>query len=302
MRLCGFWCRVRMDLRARASGHSDSGIAIEDGLVFLRFFGMQIRCRIRVLSSGCLVTLVLLISLTSPLLMQAQVAPAGTLPTQTPPVPQANQKAPPQAERAPGYSTTQKLTPQAPEAVTPEAATPNLRAWEGLEVSAVQFEGVDRSRLNSIPASLAVQPNKPLRAADVRASLRRLYAMGLYTGIAVEGERHGNEVTIRFAGTPQLFLGRVTVDGVKSDRLASQLQRSTRLTAGTRYDKAKMDRAANLLTQTLQASGHYQATFTNTLTQHSSTALVDVHYHIKLGKQTKVGKVDVAGTPGMGVE
>lgn len=277
-------------------------------MVFLRFFGMQIRRRIRVLSSGCLVTLVLLISLISPLLMQAQVAPADNLPTQTPPVPQtspvpqANQKAPPQAVRAPGYSTTQKLTPQAPEAVTPEAATPNLRAWEGLKVSAVEFEGVDRSRLNSIPTSLAVQPNKPLRAADVRASLRRLYAMGLYTGIAVEGERHGNEVTIRFTGTPQLFLGRVTVDGVKSDRLASQLQRSTRLTAGTRYDKAKMDRAANLLTQTLQANGHYQATFTYTLTQHGSTALVDVHYHIKLGKQTKVGKVDVAGTPGMGVE
>ena len=231
--------------------------------------------------------------------MQAQVTPAGNPSKQSPPVPQVRQQTPPQADRAPGYSVTQKLTPQAPAAVAPQAATTNLRAWEGLEVSAVQFEGVDVSRLNLLPATLAVQPNKPLRAADIRESLRRLYATGLYTGIAVEGERHGNQVAVRFTGTPQFFLGRVTVDGLKSDQLASQLQRSTRLTAGTRYNRAKMARAANLLTQTLQANGFYQATFTDTLTKHSETALVDVHYHVKLGKQTRIGKLEVTGTPGM---
>ncbi|MGH9585822.1 MAG: POTRA domain-containing protein [Acidobacteriaceae bacterium] len=232
----------------------------------------------------------------------AQSTSAGNAPTQTPPVPPARQKAPPQAARVPGYGATHELTPKAPAVATQEATTTKLRAWEGLEVSAVEFEGVDRSRLKSLPESLAVKPNKPLRAADIRESLRRLFATGLYTGIAVEGERHGNEVKIRFAGTPQTFVGRVTVDGLKSDRLASQLQRSTRLTAGTRYDKAKMSRAANLLTQTLQADGYYQSMFTDTLARHPENALVDVHYHVKLGKRTRVGKVEVTGAPGITVE
>lgn len=268
----------------------------------MRVFGMQIRCGMRTLSAGCLLALILpTLPLIAPRSALAQANPPGNAPVQSPPVPQGKREAPPQAEKAPGYGVTQELTSQAPAAVTPQAATPNLRAWEGLEISAVQFEGVDRSRLNLLPASLAVQPNKSLRVMDIRESLRRLYATGLYSGIAVEGERHGNQVTIRFVGTPQMFLGRVTVDGLKSDRLASQLQRSTRLTAGTRYDGSKMNRAANLLTQTLQANGYYQATFTDTLTRHES-ALVDVHYHVKLGKQTRVGKVEVAGTPGMTVE
>jgi outer membrane protein assembly factor BamA len=240
--------------------------------------------------------------LAAPPVMRAQLVPAGNAPTQTPPVPQAQQKSPPQGARVPGYSVGDKLTPQALAIATPAAATANLRAMEGLQVNAVEFEGVDRSRLIPIPQMLAVQPHKVLRAADIRQSLRTLYATGLYKGIAVEGERRGNEVTIRFNGMPQMFVGRVTVDGLKSDRLASQLQRSTRLTAGTRYDEAKVERAANLLTETFQANGYYQATFSKTLTEQRSDALMDVHYHIKLGEQTRVGNVEVTGDSGMTLE
>lgn len=146
-----------------------------------------------------------------------------------------------------------------------------------------------------------MQPGRPLRAADVRQSLRELYATGLYQGIAVEGERHGNTVTIRFSGAPQFFLGRVTVDGVKSDRMASLLQRATRLTAGTRYTKTKMARAKNLLSETLKENGFYQATVEQTVTKHPANMEMDVHYHVHAGPQARVGKVAVAGSPGMSV-
>lgn len=240
--------------------------------------------------------------LATPAGLDAQVNPeSGIVPTQTPSVPKAQQKTPPQAARAPGYSVAHKLSPQAPPVGTREATTASLRAWEGLRVVAVEFDGVDRSRLAPVPESLAVQPHKALHAADVRQSLRDLFATGLYKGIVVEGKRRGDEVTIRFEGAPQMFLGRVTVDGLKSDQLETQLQRSTRLTAGTRYDGRKVERAANLLTETLQANGFYLATFTKTLTEHSAEALIDVHYHVKLGKQTRVGAVEVTGDPGMTV-
>lgn len=215
--------------------------------------------------------------------------------------PQAGQGAPPaQGARVPSYNGTHALTGNQP-AATAAGSTPNLRAWEGLRIAAVEFEGVDRERLEPLPEALATQPNRTMRAADVRDSLRRLYATGLYKGVAVEGARQGNQITIVFRGEPQFFLGRVTVRGVKNDRLASQLERATRLTAGTRYDKAKMDRASRLLTQTLQENGYYLGIFDTNLAQDTADALMNIHYDVKLRKQTRVGAVAVSGDPGMTV-
>jgi outer membrane protein assembly factor BamA len=233
--------------------------------------------------------------------LRAQVvqSPTGNATATTPPVPQVRQTAPPEGTRVPGYDDSKKLNAQSGKTAVPLAATNSLRAWEGLQIESIEFEGVDRSRLEPLPEMLAVQPHQALHSEDVRQSLRRLYATGLYKGISVEGERHGNEVTILFRGTPQMFLGRVTVEGLKDDRLTSQLQRATRLTAGTRYDNAKMKRATSLLTETLQENGYYLGTFDPTLTEESADAQVDVHYHVKLGKQTRVGAVQVKGDSGM---
>jgi len=197
--------------------------------------------------------------------------------------------------------TGQELSAERPAVTTQHASTDSLRAWEGLQVVAVEFKGVDRARLEPLPGELALQPNHPLRSEDVRESLRRLYATGLYKQIAVEGERNGNQVTIRFDGTPQLFLGRVTVKGVKSDLLASQLQRATRLNAGTRYDAAKMDRAEGLLRETLEDNGYYLSSLNEKQTEQAGDAQVNISYLVNLGSQTRVGDVQVQGDPGMPV-
>jgi outer membrane protein assembly factor BamA len=229
--------------------------------------------------------------------LQAQVAPSPNASPST----HVEQTAPSLGARAPGYNDAHTLSAKPAVDESTHATTKNLRAWEGLQVAAVEFRGVDRLRLEPLPEMLALQPNRPLRAEDVRQSLRRLYATGLYKGIAVEGERRGDEVTIRFDGTPQLFLGRVTVDGVKNDRLSSQLQRATRLTAGTRYDDAKMQRAGNLLTETLEENGYYLGNFGRTLSEDSADAQVDIHYHVNPGRQTRVGAVEVQGDAGITV-
>jgi outer membrane protein insertion porin family len=279
----------------------------------LRDFGLQIRGAARILRLGCFSALACMLALwfADPgLRAQAMNSAAGNppaTPTNAPATsagpqtgsPQAGQNAPPQAARAAGYDETQTLSAQAPVDTSSHAATNSLRAWEGLEVEAVEFAGVDRSRIEPLPEMLALQPGRALRAEDIRESLRRLYATGLYSGISAEGQRHGNAVTILFRGTAQFFIGGVTVDGVKDDQLTTQLQRATRLTAGTRYESAKMTRAASLLTQTLQENGYYQGTFDSTMTEDSADAQVDIRYQVNLGKQTRIGSVQVTGDSGM---
>jgi outer membrane protein insertion porin family len=179
------------------------------------------------------------------------------------------------------------------------AATDSLRAWRGLQVEAIDFQGVDRSRLDPLPDRLPLQANKALSAEDVRQSLRRLYETGLYKGIEVEGIRNGDKVTIIFNGTPALFLGRITVQGVKNDRLTSQLQRSARLNPGTTVSDTKLSQADKLIQQTLQENGFYQGSVARTTAVDNADAQVDVNFDVQTGKQARVGDVAVDGNPGM---
>jgi outer membrane protein insertion porin family len=216
-------------------------------------------------------------------------APAGS----------ATDQAVPGAARAPSYAQTQPA-PHVQQAA--HATTDSLRAWTGLVVEAIQFEGVQRARLEPLPDTLPLQPNRPLNPDDVRQSLRRLFETGLYKGIEVEGTRNGNKVTIIFNGTQALFLGRVTVEGVKNDRLSSQLQRSTRLNPGTTFSDSKLSQADTLVNQTLQDNGYYQGRVARTESIDQADAQVDLNFEVQTGKQARVGDVKVQGDSGMTVE
>ena len=224
----------------------------------------------------------------------AASTPAGGAPQQTAPAPPA--------VRPPGYNDSQKLPAQPTVEAAPNATTASLRAWEGLEVEAIEFRGVDSSRLEPLPGMLALQPNQPLHAEDVRQSLRRLYATGLYVGIDVEGVRHGDKVTIIFNGKQALFLGQITVTGLKNDRLTNQLQRSTRLTPGTPYTESKVAQADKLLGETLKENGYYQGDVARTTTTDATDAQVDVNFSVQSGKQARVGDVAVVGDAGITVD
>jgi outer membrane protein insertion porin family len=267
---------------------------------------------LRIMGHGCArlcstVALFLLLGSAAPLRAQAagQIDPstAGTSATPAvgaeslPPAPSAVQ--PPAGLRVPSYDQVETLSPQPKVEATPQATTDSLRAWEGLEVESIEFAGVDRAKLEPLPGMLALKVHEPLQSENVRMSLRRLYATGLYTQIEIEGVRHGNQVSIIFRGSPALFLGRITVNGLKDDRLATRLQRATRLNPGTRFTDQKMSQADTLLSSTLQENGYYQGNFTKATTVDNADAQIDVRYSVDTGQQAKVGDVKVEGDPGM---
>ena len=189
-----------------------------------------------------------------------------------------------------------------PPSTVPQAATNGLRAWQGLNIQAVEFVGVDRLRLEPLPAELPVQAGHPLNSDDVRQSLRRLFATGLYRGIEVEGIRQGDSVTIIFKGTATLFLGRITVDGLKSDRLTSQLVHASRLNPGTPFSDAKLTQANTALQEMLQDNGFYLGSIATSTAVDTRDGQINVRFMVNSGKQARIGEVKVTGNPGMSTE
>jgi outer membrane protein insertion porin family len=165
------------------------------------------------------------------LIAQQPLNPTPQVPHPTPPTRQHRKTPPvPPGSVLPSYSN-QRAAPVV--SAVPTAET--LRGWAGLMVKEIRFAGVNRAALDPLPQELPQQPDAPLDPIKMRDSLRRLYATGLYRSIVVDGERQGGSVVLIFQGEPTLFIGRVSVSGVKNTQLATQLSYSTRLVPGTPY-------------------------------------------------------------------
>ena len=198
----------------------------------------------------------------------------------------------------PSYNNTQQ---QNGPPVGPVPTSPDLDGWAGLPVLAIRFEGVNQGALDPLPQQIDQQVNAPLDPTKVRASMRRLYATGLYKAIAVDGQRQGQGVVLVFHGTPTLFIGRILVRGVKNAHLANQLSYSTRLNPGTPFTDQKLQHAEQLLQQTLQQNGYYQGKIVAHTALDRNNAEMDVQFNVIPGKQAHVGDVAVLGDSGMDV-
>ena len=174
--------------------------------------------------------------------------------------------------------------------------------WQGLPVRKISFEGVLAGRLNPLPEQLAQQAGKPLKADDVRESLRQLYASGLFESIEVAGVRDQDGVDLIFRGAPRKFIGVVWVDGARGATMNAQLQRASRLLAGTRYTDAKLANAEEQMRTTLAENGFFQPQITHELKPYPDEQLVDISFKVESGPQARIGQVEVTGDSGMSVQ
>jgi outer membrane protein insertion porin family len=170
--------------------------------------------------------------------------------------------------------------------------------WEGKTVLRVEFEGVGKDRLDPLQDDLAQQPNTPLKADDVRESLRRLFATGLYDTISVDGRLEGNDVVLIFKGQPRVFIGIVNVDGAKGANSNSLLMRASRLTPGTRFMPSSLEEAEIEMRKSLAQNGFHEPKFTKTLTPQVEEQRIDITYHVDSGPQARTGAVNVKGESG----
>lgn len=174
-----------------------------------------------------------------------------------------------------------------------------MAQWVGLRVMHVAVEGVGPERLEPLPQHLAQSAGTPLTETAVSDSLRQLYATGLFNTIEVDGVRQGDGVDLVFKGKPRQFIGTVTVDGAKGATMNTQLQRACRLASGTRFDQGKLDRALQLMRETLADNGFHAPKITEAEKPRPEDELVDIAFQVVSGPQARLGSVEVTGESGM---
>ena len=167
--------------------------------------------------------------------------------------------------------------------------------WKGLRVEKIVFEGVTFDATDRLPKELAQKTGEPLDPDKVRASLRLLFASGRYRDIEVRGVRQGDSVTLIFAGPPRYYVGRVTITGVKSERLSSLLEFGTKLSPGAAFTEPEVAAGTEGVRQILQQQGYYEPVVSAKQETDEVGHQVNVTYTVAIGPQARVGQVNLEG-------
>ncbi|MDW5264450.1 MULTISPECIES: POTRA domain-containing protein [Acidobacteriaceae] len=220
--------------------------------------------------------------------------------------------------QAPSAVINPLAVPQASKTETPEQAQQRINSsladigpglsttvwqWKGLQVGKIEFEGVTFDATDKLPGQLAQKAGEPFDPQKVRQSIRRLFASGRYRDVEVRGIRHGNEVTLIFAGSARYYVGRVTIVGVKSERLSSLLEYATKLNPGTALTRSAVQDGTDGIAETLQQQGYYQPKVSVKSVTDESGEQVNVTYTVDVGPQARIGQVEMEGPdPGLTLE
>jgi len=198
--------------------------------------------------------------------------------------------------------TTPAQAQQTKPAETPDAVdeksvglTTSVWQWKGLIVEKILFEGVTFEATDTLPKELTQKVGEPLNPQEVRASLRRLFVSGRYRDIEVRGVRQRDQVTLIFAGVPRYYVGRVTINGVKSERLTSLLEFGTKLSPGTAFSESQIAGGTAGIKDILQQQGYYEPTVAPKSEVDVAGSQVNVTYTVSIGPQARVGQIKLVG-------
>lgn len=175
------------------------------------------------------------------------------------------------------------------------AGETSIWQWKGLPVQSIQFEEVTFAANDRLLSELPQHAGEPLDPEKVRASTRRLFATGRYRDISVRGVRNGDGMVLIFVGTPRYYVGRVTIAGVKNERLASLLEFGTNLGPGRPVTRDAIPAATEGVKDVLQQNGYYESKIDVKTETDVVGDQINVTFTVDIGPQARVGQVMLQG-------
>jgi outer membrane protein insertion porin family len=168
--------------------------------------------------------------------------------------------------------------------------------YEGQPIASVKFDP-ERQPLTSdqLLAMIPLRVGQPLRGADLRDSIQRLYQTGEYTDIAVDATLDTGGVALKFLTKPAYFIGYVEVNGVPEPPNEGQLLVATKLALGAAYVPDQTTEAVSRIVDLLKRNGFYNAGVEAATATREATQQVQIDFQADARKRAKFDGLMVSG-------
>jgi outer membrane protein insertion porin family len=163
--------------------------------------------------------------------------------------------------------------------------------YEGKRVVTIQFvpteQPLDASELHAI---LPLKQGEPLRMADVRAAIERLYATGRYKDIRVEAEPYQQGVVVKIVTGNSWFIGNVAIAGnISEPPNAGQLENAARLELGQPFEQGAIKQSLEGQLDLLRNNGLYSSRIHPVYEYDPLYQQVHLRFEVDAGKRARYG-------------
>ncbi len=171
--------------------------------------------------------------------------------------------------------------------------------YQGRPIRAIEFEPAKQPYSRDyLDKFLPLKLNEPLKLADVRAAIERLYATGRYADIAVDARFAQAGVILKFTTTQNYFVGHVSVERIADPPNEGVLVNATRLELGTLYTEEGLTQAVRNLEGVLRSNGFYNSHVQPVFDHDATTQQVRIHFLIESGNRARYTTPEIKGNLG----
>jgi outer membrane protein assembly complex protein YaeT len=171
------------------------------------------------------------------------------------------------------------------------------QSYEGRPISTIRYDPPSQPvTQDDLRRLVTLQPGAPLRLADIRDVVKRLYATGEYSDVEVDAVPDGDGVQVVIRTSEQWFVGPVEVRGkVKNPPNEGQLNNASRLDLGAPFEDADIQTATEGMKGLLQRNGLYLAGIEPKVERDPEHQQVQITFQVDSGKRGRLRLPHIIG-------
>ncbi len=169
--------------------------------------------------------------------------------------------------------------------------------FEGRIVSRVDFQPAEqplpRQELEKL---LPVRSGEPLRMAEVRDAIQKLYDTGRFADISADAASDGDAVVVTFTTSPTYFVSRVSIRGENEPPNRNQLATAAQLELGAPFREDAVAAAVDRIQNRLRANGLYQSSLQHHVDLTTATEEASIYFDVTAGARARFNGVQISST------
>jgi outer membrane protein assembly factor BamA len=170
--------------------------------------------------------------------------------------------------------------------------------YEGQSVVAVDLIANPHRDVEPLRPLLVQKEHQPYSQANVEASIAALEQKGGFPKVSVNVLPEPDGLRLNFLLEPAYYIGIVDFPGVVKVFSYTRLLQVVNLPDEEPYDRARIPVSETALQNFLQRNGYFQAKIQTKSEIDDAHQLVNVSFSVEMGKQARIGRVDVQGPDG----
>ncbi|HEO70792.1 MAG TPA: hypothetical protein ENN80_05965, partial [Candidatus Hydrogenedentes bacterium] len=162
-----------------------------------------------------------------------------------------------------------------------------------LEVGAIELRGLERVSEQLVRSQLETQTGKPYNPRGVARDIRRLYALGFFDHVSVEGEQQGAQLVVTFVVTEKQRIAELRIVGAKRKR-ARDIRSALSWKEGDAFVPVAHDDERDAILTYYEEKGFPNAQV-NIVVDDAGAGRVRVTYFVDEGKKARIRRIDIEG-------